>query len=55
MGHFESRLVDIAQADNPFVTEAARHVLVAGGKRLRPLLVIEINPIFIKYGSYSEL
>ena len=39
LARFETRLLDIAQADSPFVTEAARHVLAAGGKRLRPLLV----------------
>jgi len=39
LGRLEARLLRIAQAENPFVTEAAQHVLAAGGKRLRPLLV----------------
>jgi len=36
---FEERLVDAAVATSPFVTEAARHIIAAGGKRFRPLLV----------------
>ncbi len=36
---FEERLVDSAVASSPFVTEAARHIIAAGGKRFRPLLV----------------
>ena len=39
LAHLETRLLGITEADNPFVTEAAQHVLAAGGKRLRPLLV----------------
>lgn len=37
---FEDRLVQAAIADSPFVTEAANHIISAGGKRFRPLLVI---------------
>ena len=36
----ESRLVDAARADTDFVTEAASHIIRAGGKRFRPLLVV---------------
>jgi heptaprenyl diphosphate synthase len=36
----ESELVAVAEADTPFVTEAARHIISAGGKRFRPLLVV---------------
>lgn len=36
---FEERLVDSAVASSPFVTEAARHIIAAGGKRFRPMLV----------------
>ena len=36
---FEERLVESAVASSPFVTEAARHIIGAGGKRFRPLLV----------------
>jgi len=35
----EAQLEAVVVTDNPFVTEAAQHVLMAGGKRLRPLLV----------------
>ena len=35
----EDELVKAAVADSPFVTEAARHIIDAGGKRFRPLLV----------------
>lgn len=36
---FEERLVDSAVANSPFVTEMSRHIISAGGKRFRPLLV----------------
>jgi len=36
----EARLATAVASDAPFVTEAARHLLDAGGKRFRPLLVL---------------
>ena len=36
----EARLLDAAHADVDFVTEAATHIIAAGGKRFRPLLVV---------------
>lgn len=36
----EEGLVAAADSEAPFVTEAARHLLEAGGKRFRPLLVL---------------
>ena len=36
----ECRLLAATQADTPFVTEAAGHIVSAGGKRFRPLLVV---------------
>ncbi len=36
----EAALLEAAQARTPMVTEAARHVISAGGKRFRPLLVV---------------
>ncbi len=36
---FEEALVAEAFSDAPFVTEAATHIIAAGGKRFRPLLV----------------
>ena len=39
LGDVESLLVDSVVSANPLVTEAARHLVDAGGKRFRPLLV----------------
>ena len=36
----EQGLRDAARSEAPFITEAAQHVMVAGGKRFRPLLVL---------------
>ncbi|GAA3613499.1 polyprenyl synthetase family protein [Microlunatus ginsengisoli] len=36
----ETALLEAATADTALVTEAARHVISAGGKRFRPLLVV---------------
>lgn len=36
----EQRLSQLAGADTPFITEAANHIISAGGKRFRPLLVV---------------
>ncbi|GAA3279371.1 polyprenyl synthetase family protein [Dactylosporangium vinaceum] len=35
----EAVLIDTVHSANPLVTEASRHLLAAGGKRVRPLLV----------------
>jgi heptaprenyl diphosphate synthase len=36
----EALLRDAVKSDYPFVTETSRHLVVAGGKRFRPLLVL---------------
>ena len=36
----EVALLQAAEADSPMVREAAQHVILAGGKRFRPLLVV---------------
>lgn len=36
---FEDKLLEASQADSEFVSEAATHIIVAGGKRFRPMLV----------------
>ena len=36
----ESALLQAVEAGSPMVTEAARHIIAAGGKRFRPLLVV---------------
>jgi len=38
MALVEQRLTEATQADTPFLTEIAQHLLSAGGKRYRPLL-----------------
>ena len=40
MGLVEAALFEHASSRAPYVTEAARHLLAAGGKRFRPLLVL---------------
>ncbi|MFT3860861.1 MAG: polyprenyl synthetase family protein [Micropruina sp.] len=40
MRSIEDRLTDSAFGQTPFVTEAASHIINAGGKRFRPLLVV---------------
>jgi heptaprenyl diphosphate synthase len=43
----EQALREAARSEAPFVTEAAQHLMVAGGKRFRPLLVLlaaELGP-----------
>lgn len=40
LDRIEERLHELAQGSTPFVTEAAQHIIAAGGKRFRPLLVV---------------
>ncbi len=40
MARVEAELEDAIQSEAAFVTEAARHLMQAGGKRFRPLLVL---------------
>ncbi len=42
----EDRLAASAFGDTPFVTEAATHIINAGGKRLRPLLVVLASQLY---------
>jgi heptaprenyl diphosphate synthase len=46
----EEALLRAAEADTPMVTEAAQHIIAAGGKRFRPLLVVLGSHI----GPYAE-
>jgi heptaprenyl diphosphate synthase len=46
----EAALVDATEARTRMVTEAARHVIAAGGKRFRPLLVV----LGSQFGSASR-
>jgi geranylgeranyl pyrophosphate synthase len=36
----ETGLADAVRSEHPFITEAAQHVMKAGGKRFRPMLVL---------------
>ena len=40
LGEVEARLEREIQSEAPFITEACRHLLHAGGKRFRPMLVL---------------
>ena len=40
LGEVEARLEREIQSEAPFITEACRHLMHAGGKRFRPLLVL---------------
>ncbi|MFF4651116.1 polyprenyl synthetase family protein [Streptomyces sp. NPDC001380] len=40
MAAVEEALLDATKSDTPFITAAAQHLLAAGGKRFRPLLVL---------------
>ncbi|WP_416046584.1 polyprenyl synthetase family protein [Propioniciclava soli] len=42
----EAALHATALADTPFVTEVSRHLLAAGGKRFRPLLVVLASQLY---------
>ncbi|GAB3816173.1 polyprenyl synthetase family protein [Kribbella italica] len=46
----EQALRDSTQSEAPFVTQAAQHVMVAGGKRFRPLLVL----LAAEFGPHPE-
>jgi heptaprenyl diphosphate synthase len=47
----EAALLKAAEADSDMVTEAAQHIIAAGGKRFRPLLVV----LGSQMGPYAEV
>lgn len=49
----ESELLAAAEANTPMVTDAARHIIKAGGKRFRPLLVV-LSAQFGPDGAVSD-
>lgn len=58
----EAHLAEIITSDEPFITEAAAHLLNAGGKRFRPMLVLVCaefgdpeHPNIIPAGAAVEL
>ena len=40
LGRVKERLLETATADDPYLTKIAQHLLLAGGKRFRPLLAL---------------
>ena len=40
LAEVEERLLDAATSDDPYLTKIAQHLLLAGGKRFRPLLAL---------------
>ena len=57
LDEIESALLRVAEADSPMVTEAAQHVIAAGGKRFRPLLVVlasQLGPVEVRPGTPSR-
>lgn len=46
LASLEDRLGTSAFADTPFVTEVATHIINAGGKRFRPLLVVLASELY---------
>lgn len=40
LSRIEQRLVEVAQYSEPLITQAAQHLIAAGGKRIRPALVL---------------
>lgn len=40
LASIETRLLEAAEADTRLVSEAAQHIIAAGGKRFRPMLVV---------------
>jgi heptaprenyl diphosphate synthase len=40
LGRVEERLLEASSADDPYLTKIAQHLLLAGGKRFRPLLAL---------------
>lgn len=46
----EERLLEAATADDPYLTKIAQHLLLAGGKRFRPLLAL----LAAEFGDVSD-
>lgn len=40
MDRLEERLLEVSRSDDPFLTEVSQHLILAGGKRFRPLLAL---------------
>lgn len=50
LGRVEERLLEASTADDPYLTKIAQHLLLAGGKRFRPLLAL----LAAEFGDASD-
>ncbi len=50
LARVEDRLLEAATADDAYLTRIAQHLLVAGGKRFRPLLAL----LAAEFGDYND-
>ena len=50
MATVEGRLLEVTNADDPYLTKIFQHLLVAGGKRFRPLLAL----LAAEFGTSTE-
>lgn len=50
LGRVEERLLESSTADDPYLTKIAQHLLLAGGKRFRPLLAL----LAAEFGDTSD-
>lgn len=50
LGRVEERLLEASTADDPYLTKIAQHLLIAGGKRFRPLLAL----LAAEFGDASD-
>jgi heptaprenyl diphosphate synthase len=50
LGRVEERLIEASAADDPYLTKIAQHLLLAGGKRFRPLLAL----LAAEFGDASD-
>ena len=50
----ETELREAVKSDDPFVSEAARHLVVAGGKRFRPMVVLMAAQFVVIFFWFPE-
>lgn len=50
LGTVEERLLEASTADDPYLTKISQHLLIAGGKRFRPLLAL----LAAEFGDHDD-